>query len=408
MKKISFVMLFITICVILNAESGEEILKRAISTNPTNSWGKIKQKGQWTNGSNISAILYEEGSMYFGNLYGNKKHGYGIFIVANVYTKEEGKIFNGQFINCPYTKYYVGSWENDNMNGTGSCYDESGKLIYDGKFKDDKPVGTYPTTSSYDSYKFQTIDYTGGDKYIGETKDGKRHGYGVYVWKDGRIWIGSWKDGEREGQGIDIASNGNLITGYWENNTRRDTATAVASESPRSSSSSNSSSYSQNPDGSTTLRMGGVESTYNPNTGYGTYTSPCPICSGTGRIQALNPMYGIASANAIRGGYLNTTPMYTMQICYMCNGAGKTTTNTYVDPNSSYSGNSGGNSSSSSSSGRTRTCDLCLGKGQLWEYTGSVGDNRTTIYCSVSGCDVKSPHRHKSCHRCNGTGKLAL
>jgi hypothetical protein len=59
-------------------------------------------------------------------------------------------------------------------------------------------------------------------------------------------------------------------------------------------------------------------------------------------------------------------------------------------------------------SGRTRTCDLCLGKGQLWEYTGGAGDNRTTVYCSVSGCTVKSPHRHITCHRCGGSGSLNL
>jgi len=405
MKKISFVMLFITICVMLNAESGEELLKRAISTNPTNRWGDDKQKGQWTkDGYNISAYLFSDGRMYFGNWFGNKLHGYGLSIMREGW----------EHSNCRNARYYVGNFSSNEKSGKGTCYDASGTLIYYGDFKNDKPTGTYPTTDSYTSYKFQTINYSNGVKYIGETKDGKKHGYGVLVWEDdGEIWIGHWKDDVRAGEGLAIKPNGSLITGYWENNTRRDTATAVASESPRSSSSSSSSSSSnfnqnQNPDGTVTTRMPGYESTYNPNTGYGTVTSTCPICAGTGRIQALNPMYGIASANAIRGGYVNTTPMYTLQVCYMCNGLGKTTTNTYVDPNPSYSSNSGGNSSSSSSSGRTRTCDLCLGKGQLWEYTGSVGDNRTTIYCSVSGCDVKSPHRHTSCHRCNGTGKLNL
>jgi len=38
MKRVGFIMLLITICVMLSAESGEEMLKRAISTNPTNSW----------------------------------------------------------------------------------------------------------------------------------------------------------------------------------------------------------------------------------------------------------------------------------------------------------------------------------------------------------------------------------
>jgi hypothetical protein len=379
MKRVSFITLFITICVILNAQTGEEMLKRAISTNPTNSWNSgNKQKGQWTNGNNISAFLFSDGTMYFGNFLNNDYHGYGILIVP------QGK----QIINCPNARYYVGNFSNDDMNGKGACYDESGTLIYYGEFKNNKPTGTYPTTGSYTSYKFQTIDYTGGDKYIGETKDGKRHGYGVLAWKDGEIWIGNWKDDVRAGQGIYIDSDGSFITGYWEHNTRRDTATAVASDSPRSSSNQSS----------------GI----NPYTG-GYVTSICSICSGKGQIQALNPMYGMGAADAIRYGYRNTTPMYIMQACYGCKGLG--TISTYVPPvtptPSSPSSNNYG-SSSPSSSGRTRTCDLCLGKGQLWEYTGSVGDNRTTVYCSVSGCNVKSPHRHTTCNRCSGTGKLNL
>jgi len=205
-----FTAVLVALCVMVNAQSGEEMLKRAISTNPTNKWGNGMQKGQWTNSSNMSAYLWSNGTMYLGNFFGNKCHGYGINI------QPEGYSIN----NCPKAKYYVGNWSNGEKSGTGTCYDESGTLIYYGEFKNDKPTDTYPTTDSYASYKFQTLNYT-NDKYVGETKDGERHGYGVYAWKDGRIWIGNWKDGARAGQGIDIASNGSLKTGYWDNDTYR-------------------------------------------------------------------------------------------------------------------------------------------------------------------------------------------
>jgi hypothetical protein len=388
MKRISFLVLLSTICVMLNADAGEEMLKRAIITNPTNSWDKDKQKGQWTSAGNMSAYLFSSGSMYFGNFLGNNRQGYGIYMAPEGYDIGD----------CPNAKYYVGNWLNNKKSGTGTCYNASGIVIYDGEFKDNKPTGTYPMTGSLSLYKFQTIDITGGNKYIGETKDGKIHGYGVYAWKDGGIWIGHWKDGVRAGQGIYIASDGGLTTGYWDKDTRSSAPPTIASNSP-SSNSSNSSS-------SSTYSMGGNEMTINP--GYVTTTTTCAICSGTGFIQGLNSIYGMGRANSIRYGYSNTVPMYTSQICYLCNGAGKTTTTTYVDPNPSQSKSSSDYSTSPSSSGRTRTCDLCLGKAQLWEYTGSVGDPRTTIYCSVSGCDVKSPHRHTPCNRCGGTGTLSL
>jgi hypothetical protein len=137
-------------------------------------------------------------------------------------------------------------------------------------------------------------------------KYGKRHGYGVYVWKDGDIWIGAWKDGVRAGKGISIAPNGGLHTGSWDNNTY----VAAVKESPServitvtitettttttttntsggsgssvaSGSSGQSPGYSQiqNSDGSSTFRMVGMESTTNPTTGYSTLTMPCSICS---------------------------------------------------------------------------------------------------------------------------------
>jgi hypothetical protein len=404
-----------------NAQAGEEMLKRAISTNPTNSWNdNSKQKGQWGDGGNISAYLFSSGSMYFGNYLDNKRNGYGIYIAAQGY----------EINNCPKAKYYAGNWSNTEKSGTGSCYDASGALIYYGEFKNDKPVGAYPSTGSNSLNKFQTIDYTGGHKYIGETYKGNRHGYGIYAWNDGKIWIGYWKDGVRAGQGIDIASNGSLLTGYWDNDTRKDVVTVVAvdpsgkSVSASSSSSSGSSNSSGSSSSSGTSKPSGSSSSsaasgpsvsqlsnLDPNTGgYITSTSRCPICSGTGRIQALDPMYGINRANDIRyGNYY--TPRYTSQICYMCNGAGSTTTTTYVPPVNSSSGSSGGSSSGSSSSpsyssggGSRSKHSFCNGTGQTFGgYSADYTGNSIQTWCDICQ-ERKYPHYHQKCTGCNGTG----
>jgi hypothetical protein len=103
---------------------------------------------------------------------------------------------------------------NGDKSGKGTCYDATGKLIYLGDFANDNPTGTYPTTG-YDSWKFEIISYSDGGKYIGETKDVKRHGYGIYLWNSGEMWYGYWKDGLRNGYGIYIALDGSITTGYW-------------------------------------------------------------------------------------------------------------------------------------------------------------------------------------------------
>ena len=33
-------------------------------------------------------------------------------------------------------------------------------------------------------------------EYLGEYKDGKKHGKGSYTWSDGGIYVGNWKDGK--------------------------------------------------------------------------------------------------------------------------------------------------------------------------------------------------------------------
>ena len=46
-------------------------------------------------------------------------------------------------------------------------------------------------------------------KYVGEYKDGKRHGQGTYTWFDGGKYEGEWKDGEHHGQGTLTLPDGN-------------------------------------------------------------------------------------------------------------------------------------------------------------------------------------------------------
>jgi len=58
-----------------------------------------------------------------------------------------------------------------------------------------------------------------GEKYVGEWKDGKKHGQGTYspLWYGGGgKYVGGWKDGYRNGQGTCTYSDGRKYEGEWK------------------------------------------------------------------------------------------------------------------------------------------------------------------------------------------------
>ena len=55
-----------------------------------------------------------------------------------------------------------------------------------------------------------------GSKYVGEWKDGKQHGQGIYTWADGEKYVGEYKDGKSHGQGTNTWANGNKYVGAWQ------------------------------------------------------------------------------------------------------------------------------------------------------------------------------------------------
>jgi len=164
---------------------------------------------------------YNDGTKYKGSIVYDKRDGYGIykFNTGSYYAGmwSAGNMhYWGMFVtevgmkygDCSKCAILVGDFISDMASGTGTCYDSNGNVVYEGTFYNDKPTGTYPSTGSYSTYKFQILDFGNGEKYVGETKGGKRHGYGVNIFKDGDMWIGMWKDGSRSGGGMYSWYNG--------------------------------------------------------------------------------------------------------------------------------------------------------------------------------------------------------
>lgn len=79
-----------------------------------------------------------------------------------------------------------------------------------------RPYSYEIEAQEYPGQRFERTSYTNGNKYWGETYNGKRHGYGIYIWENGNMWFGPWKDDKRNGYGayFDITAH-TIQPGKW-------------------------------------------------------------------------------------------------------------------------------------------------------------------------------------------------
>jgi len=83
--------------------------------------------------SGKGTFYWINGDKYEGSFVNDGRDGYGVY-TANI----------GFVENCDNCKIYKGDWKSNKKNGYGRCFDSSGKVIYEGKFVDDKPGADYP------------------------------------------------------------------------------------------------------------------------------------------------------------------------------------------------------------------------------------------------------------------------
>lgn len=86
--------------------------------------------------SGDGTFYYRDGDIYTGNWERGYKHGTGTYTLS-------GTEFN--ISNCPECVKYVGEFIDGEKHGRGKCFDIDGNLLYEGRFKYDKPTGTYPS-----------------------------------------------------------------------------------------------------------------------------------------------------------------------------------------------------------------------------------------------------------------------
>jgi antitoxin component YwqK of YwqJK toxin-antitoxin module len=70
----------------------------------------------------------------------------------------------------------------------------------------------------FNNMNVEEIDYQGVIRYVGEWRDGKRHGQGTLYYQNGAIkYYGKWQDGKQHGQGTSYNYNGNIdYQGNWK------------------------------------------------------------------------------------------------------------------------------------------------------------------------------------------------
>ena len=84
---------------------------------------------------------------------------------------------------------WIGYFDNGDKSNFGKLYNEEGRLIYEGEYKNGLRNGE------------GTYYYARGLKYEGQFVNGLREGHGVFYWEDGTRWEGPFKNNEMEGEG---------------------------------------------------------------------------------------------------------------------------------------------------------------------------------------------------------------
>ena len=105
---------------------------------------------------------------------------------------------------------YVGEWLNNDMHGQGRREYGDG-TIYVGQWERNAPHGLGMMIWPKEDGDVRK------QKYVGNFKDGKRHGHGTYYYGSGNEYSGEWRGDDRTGVGTYTFANGHVLTGKVEN-----------------------------------------------------------------------------------------------------------------------------------------------------------------------------------------------
>ncbi len=159
---------------------------------------------------NVAKVMPSSYGQYFGQMTpAGDIYGYGTF-----YTDQSGEVI-GQFRNG--TCFFGIRLGSQNVS-VGS---ETHYIVYDLRtgnplyviIGEDKLLlpADYKNT-----HRFESLVYANGDRYVGETVNGKREGYGLYYYTNGNYCYGRYKDNKQYGYAAMFKTDSRIMIIDWE------------------------------------------------------------------------------------------------------------------------------------------------------------------------------------------------
>ncbi|CAD7947745.1 unnamed protein product [Amoebophrya sp. A120] len=108
---------------------------------------------------------------------------------------------------------YKGEWLNDRKHGYGVFTYKDGGSKYEGQFAHNKREGEGVLWMAEGKLKMRK-------EYIGVWKNDKRHGKGTAFYPHGECYQGEWQDNKRHGEGQMKYKDGSLYVGQWFDDVR--------------------------------------------------------------------------------------------------------------------------------------------------------------------------------------------
>ena len=169
--------------------------------------------GEWLDGNYNGQGTYfaPDGSKYVGEWKDDKRHGLGINTYSDGRPSLEGIWAGGKFVRAEKIT--------PQNQQTDSALNEERRRSEVAKNQQSK----LPPCQGSDVTKWSSCFGTyaaGGDKYVGEWKDGQLNGQGTFTWATGEKYVGEFKDSNRHGQGTHIFADGNKYVGEQKDDKR--------------------------------------------------------------------------------------------------------------------------------------------------------------------------------------------
>ena len=114
--------------------------------------------------------------------------------------------YGQMFYDIDQTIFYIGDWKDGKRHGQGTIHTDS--YHYTGQWTNDNITGFGRITFSDRTNKALF--------YEGELKNTKYHGHGRFVFRNGDVFEGMYSNSIRNGYGKEVKINGDIYEGTWQ------------------------------------------------------------------------------------------------------------------------------------------------------------------------------------------------